>query len=171
MSVTFSLNRESRYPYPSPDLCPECGGAAWGEPRADRECARCDGYGGDREAWLRVDDLRSEREGEFNVANTNARFILSELLNVSTADGLYGSLDAATAAMRLATSAYKTADGTFGVREPSETQAVHVSAEGVSLGATVVDCGRSADQVAWYVEALERLVRIAVAEGCGICWG
>jgi hypothetical protein len=171
MSVTFSLDRESNYPYPSPDLCPKCGGAAWGEPRADRECARCDGYGGDREAWLKADDLRAEREGEFNVANTNARFILSELLNVSTADGLYGSLDAGTAAIRLATSAYKTADGTFGVREASETQSVRVSAEGVSLGPTVVDCGRSADQVVRYVEALERLVEIAQSEGCGINWG
>lgn len=170
MSVTFSLDRETQFPYPNPDICPGCGGAAWGEPRANRDCDTCEGYGGDAEAWRKVDTLRSELEGEFNVANTNARFILGELLNVPTHEGLYGSLDGATAAMRLATSAYKV-DGTFGVRVQSEEQAVHLSDAGVSLGATVIDCGRSADQIAGYVEALTRLVEIATDEGCGIAWG
>lgn len=173
MSVTFSLPREHRsvtreereraHNLP----CPHCGGNPFGE-GADHDCESCLGYGGDREAQEALYARDSQEDGEFNVANANAIYIVQDLLGLHCDEVYGGSLDPATVLIRLA-SVWDTSKDTI---EPSEEQAVRLTAEGVSLGCKVISMGRSQRQCDSYVSRLRRLAEIALDRGAPeIVWG
>ena len=166
MSVTFSLPREFvQTPRMAEASCPSCRGKTSRD--SDIDCESCMGYGGDTAAEDAYFKSLAELDGEFNVANGNATFILREVLNMPEAE-CYGSIDPSTVLMRVATFF----DLSSGVVEPSQERAVILTEEGVSEGATVIDCGRSLDQVERYVASLKRLAEIAIERGAPVIqWG
>ena len=179
MSVTFMLPREFRVVTRADEElarsqpCPTCGGhdryATVETPvEADHDCALCYGDGGNMEAVSAVYGRQATEDGEFNVANGNAIYIVQDLLNLSCEEVYGGSIDPSTALMRLAV-VFDTASG---VIEPSTSQAVRLTAEGVGLGCTVVNMGRSQRQIDSYAERLRRLAEIAIERGAPeIYWG
>lgn len=179
MSVTFSLPREFRavtradYEAALTTPCPECKGHERFAPVENRiipnpECDTCYGDGGSMEAMDAYFAREASEDGEFNVANGNAAYIVQDLLNLSSEEVYGGSLDPATVLMRLAV----IFDTSKGVEEPSTSQAVRLTAEGVGLGCTVVNLGRSQRQCDSYVSRLRRLAELAVERGAPeIIWG
>jgi hypothetical protein len=154
MSVTFGLphgfesvtraDREAAYSLP----CPECGGQGpYGvtDPvQPDHDCGSCLGYGGDTAAQDALFAREADSDGEFNVANGNAAYIVQDILNLPDEEVYGGSIEPHMVLVRLATA------GVFaqnGVREPSESQAIRIDENGVGLGCQVIDCGRSLRQV------------------------
>jgi len=130
MSVTFSLDRESRVPYP---------------------------FGGDAEPTEEeVDAYFSAlaEEGEFNVANGNAVYILRDILKT---DGeMCGSMTADDLALRLSM---------------VDDFSVAGGIKPTTLSARMFNFGRTYDQCERYVRSLVRLSKLALAEGVGIRWG
>jgi hypothetical protein len=157
MSITFSLSADSQFPMlPFPPL-------------SERFDADYDARGrAVYKANCVVDDQRAEVEGEFNVSNNNGRYIVAELLGEEF--DYCGEIDSNVAALRLATSVAVGAESK-GVEAPSDDHGVRLTAEGVSQGVRMIDCGRSAGQIAGYVNALAHLIGIAQDRDCGICWG
>jgi len=154
MSVTFSIDAPTAFPSPAmprhddPDY--HAKGEAWYE-------ARCI-----------VMAQREDVEGEFNVANANARYIVEALLGEEF--DYCGSLDATTAAQRLSIALAMGAEDA-GVVTPTDDGGVRLTLDGVGVGSRNIDCGRSAAQVSGYAGAVAHLVEIAQARGCGIQWG
>lgn len=154
MSITFSLAADSQFPtlpYPAhndPDYHEK------GRKVFESNCV--------------VEEQRAEVEGEFNVSNNNGRYIVAELLGEEF--DYCGEIDSNVAALRLATAVAVGAESK-GVRASSDDHGVRLTAEGVSQGVRVIDCGRSAGQIAGYVNALAHLIGIAQDRDCGICWG
>ena len=179
MSVTFMLPREYRavtredYTRAISQPCPSCGGHNMHAPvenktDANIDCGDCYGYGGDRRAedayWAR----ESDEDGEFNVANGNAIYIVQELLNLPHTEVYGGSVEPTTVLMRLAV----VFDTARGVVQPSESQAVRIDANGVGLGCRVFNAGRSERQIDSYITRLRRLAEIAIERGAPeIVWG
>ena len=174
MSITFRLGRPTKFPHTF-SLCPLCQGtddyilreAGLNLPGVD--CADCFGYGGSTAVQNSIEDARSRLEGEFNVANANADFILRAVLNLADkeADDCAGSLNPSIILQRIATFT----DPSRGEVLPTSTQAVRLSAEGVGLGVTFINAGRTVAQVESYLVRLKRLAEIALAEGAEVTWG
>ena len=177
MSVTFSLehgfeavtraDREAINALP----CPECGGQnryGVSDPvEADIDCGSCYGYGGDTEAENRLHGREGNEDGEFNVANGNAQYIVQDLLNLSCEEVYGGSVAPYEVLTRLS---FTNAGG--GVIPPSESQAVRIDENGVDLGCRVINFGRSERQIDSYISRLRRLAEIAVERGApSIVWG
>ena len=179
MGVTFMLPGEFREVTRAEHTsalntpCPDCGGHDTYAPlekrtNADPECHTCYGDGGSMKAMDAYFARQSDVDGEFNVANANAAFIVQEILNLSHQEVYGGSLDPATVLMRLAVYF----DPSKGVEAPSETQAVRLTMEGVGLGCTVLNMGRSQTQVERYLHSLRKLAELAVERGSPeIYWG
>jgi len=148
MSVTFSMSHEfttvERYT---------------GALESDADFDAYDAY---LESKCRID-------GEFNVANGNAYYILQEILNMGGAEvECYGSLPTTTVLMRV--SLFLRAEA--GVVKASESQAVRMDENGVGLGCKVIDCGRTLGQIESYVSRLKKLAEIAAERGAPeIQWG
>lgn len=150
--------------------CPECKGQ--GRFTADSaipspDCETCFGYGGNQDVEEALLVRRATEDGEFNVANGNGAYIVQDILNLSC-DEVYGGSVAPheilTKLSYINTSA--------GVLAATEDQGVHLSEEGVSLGAKVFNFGRSESQCERYVENLHRLATIAIEKGAPmIHWG
>jgi len=179
MSVTFMLPCEFRAVTRADEEtaraqpCPACGGhdvysTVVDKVQADHDCDSCYGDGGDHDAISAVAVRMGTVDGEFNVANGNATFIVQDLLNLPCEDVYGGSLDPSMVLARLAV-LFNTANG---VVERTEGQAVRLTPEGVSLGCKFINMGRSQDQIDSYVERLRRLAEIAVERGSPeIFWG
>lgn len=179
MSVTFGLPREFRavtradYERAFSRPCPECGGHNTYAPienrsEADIDCGTCHGYGGDYEAETAYFAREAQDDGELNVANANAAYIVQDLLNLSHTEVYGGSIDPSTVLMRPAVVFNPAA----GVVQPSESQAVRIDASGVGLGCRVINCGRSERQIDSYIERLRRLAELAIERGApSIVWG
>ena len=105
--------------------------------------------------------IRAE-DGEFNVANTNGLFIVRDILDLDL--DYYGEVMPSTVLMRLGVWAGD------GVIEPSTRQGVRLTPSGVGLGATVINGGRSKEQVNRYISQLRRLAELAIERGCNIRW-
>jgi hypothetical protein len=134
---------------------------------ADQDCDSCYGYGGESEARASLAAREAVEDGEFNVANGNAVYIVQDLLNLSCEEVYGGELHPAMVLSRLGFT-----NTTSGVVEPSESQAVRLTAEGVGLGCRFVHMGRSQSQCDSYVERLRRLAEIAIERGApSIVWG
>jgi len=151
--------------------CPACGGHE--DPRredyreADIDCDSCMGLGGDWPAIRELEARSQKDDGEMNVSNLNALYIVRELLGVGPEDVFGGCIDPTTVLMR---TAY--VDAARGAVAPSEEQGIHLSAEGVGPGCRVIDAGRSSAQCASYVARLRRLAEIAIERGApSIVWG
>jgi len=178
MSVTFGLPAEFRS-VTSADWdrvlglpCPECGGhdpyGGVKEPHeADADCNSCMGMGGDWPQRNALEAREQRDDGEFNVSNANARYIVRELLGLGAEDVHCGSIGPTTVLMR--TTHVEPARGAVA---PSESRGVHITSEGVGPGCRVIDMGRSAGQCASYVTRLRRLAEIAIERGApSITWG
>lgn len=174
MSVTFMLPEKFRA-VTSADIkavrnlcCPDCGGNLYVAPNsADHDCKSCLGYGGDRQAEEALDEREALEDGEFNVANGNAAYIVQDLLNLSSEEVYGGSLHPAMVLSRLGFT-----NTAAGVVEPSESQGVRLTAEGVSLGCRYINMGRSQEQCDSYITRLRRLAEIAIErEAPSIVWG
>jgi len=179
MSVTFGLPREYRgvtrkdfervYSLP----CPDCGGhntyAQIAEKvEADLDCDKCYGMGGDHNAESALYAREADEDGEMNVANANAIYIVQDILNLPHTEVYGGSIEPTALIMRLAVYF----DPSRGVVDPSESQAVRLSSEGVSLGCRVINCGRTSRQVDSYISRLRRLADIAIERGApAVVWG
>lgn len=178
MSVTFSLPRgfetvsadERQAAYAAP--CPACGGqtvSSQAAIRPDPGCGNCMGYGGDTGAELRLAVREAECDGTFNVANGNAAFIVQDVLNLPCEAVEYGAIDPATLLQRLAVFEPFLANG---VQAPSQEQAVVITDDGVDVGATFINCGRSLDQIEGYVRRLRLLAERALERGAPeVVWG
>lgn len=179
MSVTFMLPREYRavtradYERAFSQPCPGCGGHNTHAPvedrrEADLDCGICHGYGGDYEAETAYFAREAQDDGEVNVANANAAYIVQDLLNLPHTEVYGGSLDPSTVLMRLAVVFNPGA----GVVERSESQAVRLDENGVSLGCRTINMGRTESQVESYIARLRRLAELAIARGApSIVWG
>jgi hypothetical protein len=180
MSVTFSLPREFRVVTQEDHKraravpCPGCGGhdryAELAIPRVegDHNCDTCYGDGGNHDVIGAVYGRDAREDGEFNVADGNAAYIVQDLLNLRGEEAYGGALAPHLILSRLAT-VFDTANG---VEEGSETQGVILTADGVAPGATVINCGRSQRQCDSYVSRLRRLAEIAQERGAPeIIWG
>lgn len=143
MSVTFSLqSNESFYPE-----CSRCGATAR-KPSHDESCSdsECMGYGPER-----VDSTPS-----LNVANTNARVILRDLLGYGPEmDELWGSLDPDDVLLRLSMAGYR---ATEAVR-PTTQQGIMIS------------CGLDRSRIERYIERLTEIAEIAKRRGEEITFG
>lgn len=174
MSVTFMLPCEFRkvtreeHERTQALACLDCGGNLYVAPlSADHDCDSCYGYGGDTEAQDALKEREATEDGEFNVANANAIYIVQDLLNMSGEDIYCGSLHPALVLSRLGFT--NTAGG---VVDPSEGQAVKLTPEGVSLGCKYINAGRSQRQCDSYVVRLRKLAEIAIERGAPeIRWG
>ena len=179
MSVTFMLPREFRVITRADEElaraqpCPTCGGhdrySTVSTPvEANPDCDLCYGDGGDHDAISAVEGRKAVEDGEMNVANSNAIYIVQDLLNLSCEEVYGGSLDPSTVLMKLAV-LFSTANG---VQERTEGQAVRLTAEGVGLGCKFINMGRSERQIDSYVDRLRKLAEIAVERGAPeIVWG
>ena len=179
MSVTFMLPREFRTVTQEERTrvrllpCSTCGGhddycGAPNSTAPNLDCEDCQGYGGDHDAKGDLYLRDSRDDGEFNVASANARYIVQDLLNLSCEEVDGGSLDPTTVLMRCAT----VFDTSRGIEQPSTSQGVRLTAEGVGLGCMVVNAGRSQRQCDSYVDRLRRLAEIALERGAPeIYWG
>lgn len=179
MSVTFMLPSEFRV-VTRDDVeraralkCPICEGHdiyGQGENKIvpQPDCDHCGGGGGNFDALNAVYERQAIEDGEFNVANANAIYIVQDLLNLPHTEVYGGSVEAHEVLTRLAVVFNIEA----GVVAPSEGQAVRLSEEGVSLGCRVINGGRSLSQCERYVESLRRLAEIALERGAPeIYWG
>ena len=175
MSVTFQLGRPTKFPHKT-SLCRGCNGSddpsarfSDGPNKSNYDCGDCLGFGGDTSVQNAIEDARATLEGEFNVANANADFILRAVLNLADeeADDCAGSLNPSIILQRIATFT----DPSRGEVLPTSTQAVRLSAEGVGLGVTFINAGRTVAQVESYLMRLKRLAEIALAEGVEVTWG
>ena len=137
MSVTFWLeSNESFYP-----TCGSCG-ATGRTPTYSEACENreCDGYGPER-----VDSTPS-----LNVANTNARVILRDLLGYGPeTDDLLGHLDAEDVLLRLSMAGYRA------------TEAVRPTTQQGNM----ISCGLTADRIALYIERLTEVAELAKRRG------
>ena len=96
-----------------------------------------------------------EAEGEFNVANGNAHYILSEILKIENCE-MWGSMSGEELAFRLSHVVSEDVDGGF---RPSHQDG------------NVIDCGRSFSQCERYLASLVKLAKVAAERGVGIIWG
>ena len=167
MSVTFSPET-SALEFPTDSTCPACKGTAryneGAEP--DMDCPKCMGYGGNTAAEENYFDQKSLVDGEFNVANGNAAFILRDVLGT---DGEpYGSMDADLVLLKV--SAFT--DAQSGVLETvTHERGVIVDEEGVRPSLTVINCGRTLRQVQSYLDRLADLAVICQSRGEKVTWG
>lgn len=121
-------------------------------------CDGCYDAGGDRER---------QEERQLNVANANAIHILRDLLGQDAEKDLSGSLDPEAVLRALSV------PGDLGrhAEEPSEHQGVHISDQGIGPGATIMNMGRSEEQVNRYVEQLRAMAARALKMGEKIVYG
>ncbi len=181
MSVTFSLASKPGPEAPSEPFprvaCPECGGMPYighveGEKQGDQFCDTCLGYGGSpkvEEAW------HARREGRnvgptLNVANGNALVIFERLLNMHAPqyDMGGGELDPSAVLLALGTTAWQRESF---ARAPKVTRGVVLTPEGVSDGATWIECGLSPARIETYAVTLTAMAEAALEAGVAIVYG
>ena len=158
MSVTFKVGRGTRNGYLA---CPTCGANSpdYGNPDCQEShpgsLYPCMGYG------FTIEDTTFP---EMNVANTNARSILAELLGrPDLADGdLCGELDP-----RSVLASLSVGDPSAVIRETRVVERVLLSDAGVGVG-TTYECGVGAEQAACYATSLRVIALRALAEGVSI---
>jgi hypothetical protein len=177
MSVTFMLPREFRAVTQADRQlvrslpCPACDGRdrylGTAVTQPDPDCRACHGFGGDRQAEDALAEREATEDGEFNVANGNAAYIVQDLLNLPCEEVYGGSIHPAMVLSRLGY-----VDTAAGVEQPNKSQAVHLTSEGVSLGCMIFSGGRSQRQCNSYVTRLRRLAEIAIERNSpSIVWG
>jgi len=142
MSVTFSLPSQEIF-YPA---CPACGGKINYDPQPAEDCAHpsCQGYGPDR-----VESVPS-----LNLANRNARVLLTEVLQLEAGE-LWGEIDAQELKVALATASLRIGGATI---EPSQHR-------------NVITGGLSVEQITRYLDALEVLAELGARRGEAITFG
>ena len=121
----------------------------------------------DSPSWETFHEQSAELDGEFNVANSNAHYILSEILNLGSDVEAWGSIDPSTVLMR---TSYVNVD--TGVTPERVSQGTYIDDNGVGPGCALLDMGRHRGQVESYVTRLRRLAEIAIErEAPEILWG
>jgi len=158
MSVTFRVGRGNRPGYLA---CPTCGANSpdYGNPDCQEShpgsTYPCMGYG------FTIEDTTFP---EMNVADTNARSILAELLgrpDLADSD-LCGELDP-----RAVLASLSVGDPSSVMRETRVVERVVLSEEGVGV-ATTYECGVGSEQAARYATSLRVIALRALAEGVSI---
>lgn len=129
--------------------CPACGGSSSGEPKPDRTCPTCDGYGGDPEAEARYWETKHAEQVE--VGDATGAIVLAWL---GTSDPI-GWMRAGLALSRL-----------DAVRDP-EALAVEPSA---SASGRLQDGGAPGWRLAEVHAAMVALAERAMASGVNLTW-